>query len=1205
MSLRHLVFVLLLVGFGAEVRCQNSKENADFKLALNLYNDSLFDLAAEQMKQFIASYPNTAQGIEARFYLGLTQLKLQRYDDARMTFQTFALTYQDNPKAPEAWWNVGESYAAIQNYREAALGFERVKVFHPKSKLAPDALVRAGAYFSMAGERENARRVLRIVLQEYPASSAVLSARTNLAKIYFDEGNLEQAQSELKRVIEGDPSPDAKAQALMILGNIQQSTGKGEQAKAQYQEIITRYKTTSAVQGAYVSLGKLLASSGKPAEAIDNFKKALAEKSHTDSSLIREATLEMGSAYASLKDYSNAVTSYEKYLAEGPADERTADVLWKIARTSARGKIFKKSNDACNRILKSGSPDQLKRRAQLLLAVNAQEQKNPALAIQLLGEFAGSYPDDPTTPAVVFRMASITEKELRDPRRAAPIYESLPARFQRSPLVDDALAGAARCFEQLKEFDRALILEREITEKYPASEFVPGVRDRIATIEIFEAKDKDAGLEKLAALVGDVVAQKDKPGLPFRLGEIYFQDLKNYPAAAAQMTNALEAGLTDPRAREARYLRAKSLEYMSRRDEKQRPAAIEAYQEFLQSSATDARSTDAALALFTLRATTATGAYSSAAEILARFPEFPRRDAILLRIGILQEKADSTAAALQTYTELIDAYPLSPSAEEAGYRRFGLLVRTGPLDSAITAGDAYNAAHPSGPNTATVTARLADIALERQNAARAAGLYQHLTTEFFYSSLAPQAQTHLADARASNGDYTEAIALYNELMKQQRENLLDEKEVDPDLLLALGKAQYLSGSFKEAKTSLFQLLEHERTGPRAGEAYYTLGVIARSQGALEAATGYFRLAGTVAPGAGATRDIANLLYDSGEYTDAIRQYTQLSQTAKADSDRQYYDARIILARLRSDDAGPAEKEIAAFTKKYSDARADFAAFELEKGNFAFRKNDYPRALKSYQVVTGKYDDTPSAPEGLYWTGKTLEATNKTLDAIESFTRLLQDYPDAPIAPRAHLALGNIYYRLEKWDESIKSYRRIVDNPKADPALLPFAMSNLIETYETAGANDAALALTRKYLDLYPNSEDNLDKRIKIGILYERLGYYDQAVLHLQALLDEAGSDLEGEIRYYIAEANYNKGDYQQAILDFLKVPYLVTKKGKIDWTANSLYMSGQSYEKMGRYDQALIMYQQILDRSGIDETFKIAARKEIDRVKLVLKKKTN
>ncbi len=241
---------------------------------------------------------------------------------------------------------------------------------------------------------------------------------------------------------------------------------------------------------------------------------------------------------------------------------------------------------------------------------------------------------------------------------------------------------------------------------------------------------------------------------------------------------------------------------------------------------------------------------------------------------------------------------------------------------------------------------------------------------------------------------------------------------------------------------------------------------------------------------------------------------------------------------------------------------------------------------------------------MYWIAKTLEATDHPAEAIQQLETLLQKHPDAPIIPRAHLALGNLHYGKEKWDEAIKHYKMVVDDPNADPDLLPSAMSNLIETYEGAGAFDGALSLTRKYLELYPNSEDALDKKIKIGILYDRLGYYDQAVLQLQALLDEAGSDLEGELRYYIAEANYNKGDYQQAILDFLKVPYLVTKKGKIDWTANALYMSGQSYEKMGRFDQALTMYRQIVDRTGIDESFKAAARKEIDRVKAVVKKKT-
>jgi hypothetical protein len=50
-------------------------------------------------------------------------------------------------------------------------------------------------------------------------------------------------------------------------------------------------------------------------------------------------------------------------------------------------------------------------------------------------------------------------------------------------------------------------------------------------------------------------------------------------------------------------------------------------------------------------------------------------------------------------------------------------------------------------------------------------------------------------------------------------------------------------------------------------------------------------------------------------------------------------------------------------------------------------------------------------------------------------------------------------------------------------------------------------------------------------------------------------------------------------------------------------MCGQSYEKMSKYDQALTMYKQILDRKDTDMQFKTAAQKEIERVKTILDKK--
>ena len=1201
-----LIFTLvLLLIVGPTGFAQNSKENADFKLAINLFNDGLFDLAAEQLKQFIATYPTTPQGIDARFYLGLTQLKLKRFDDARLTFQTFALTYQDNPKAPEAWWNVGESYAAVKNYKEAALAYERVKVFHPKSKSAPDALLRAARNFNLAGERDNARRVLRTILQEYATSAAVLPARTLLGEMYFDEGNLDQAQSELKRVIEGDPSPDAKAQALLILGNIDQAMGKVDQAQSNYQEIIAKYKSSSAIQGAYVNLGRLLSSSGKNAEAVDNFKKALAEKTGLDSLLTREALISLGDAYVSLRQFNDAVGAYDKYVNSNPLDEQVPEVLWKEALASSKGGNFRRSNDECNLLLKSNAPDALKRRAQLKLGRNAEDQKNFITAVQYYEAFVDRHPDDAVTPAIVLHCGELAEKSLRDPRKGAATYGLLLSRYRHSPLVDDALAGAARCHEQLKEFDQALTSYREIADRFPASEFRQVSLERIRMIETFEAKDKDAGLEKLALLVGDVVGEKDKQGLSFRLGEIYYIDLKNYAAAAAQFTSAIAGGMDEARAAEAAWMRARSLEFLSWKDAKFRPQAVDAFRSFLQAHPADSRRDSALLSFFNLSATSPAGARRAFDTVTAISPSFTHRDAMLMTLGAMEEKADSLPEALATFSTIVGNFRSSPYAEEAADHRLDLLFRTGLADSALVEGTTFVATYPSGPFTANLLSRLASLCLKRGDARRALEFYQKLTSDFAYTSVASDSRRPLADTYLAAENFESAIALYSELLDQEANDPLDDSLADPAILLALGRSYNLAGKAGEAKKYLFQLLARERTGELAGAAYNTLGMIYRTEGEMDVATGYFKQAEQASPSSTASRDIANLFFENGEYPDAIRQYTLLLQASENDTDRQYYDARIIIARIRNGELATADKAVAAFSQKYKATDEDNAAFELEKGTLLFRKKDYAGALKILTRVTSKYEETSSGPPAMYWIGKSLEATGKAEDAVNQLDDLIKAYPQSPITARAYLALGNIYYNAEKWDESIRNYRKIVDDPKADPALLPFAMSNLIETYEIAGINDAALSLTRKYLELYPNNDDSFDKRIKIGILYGKLGYYDQSVLQLQSLLDEAGSDLEGEIRYYIAEANYNKGDYQQAILDFLKVPYLVTKKGKIDWTANSLYMSGQSYEKMGRYDQAITMYQQIIDRTGIDPTFKAAAGKEIDRVKLVLKKKPN
>ncbi len=125
--------------------------------------------------------------------------------------------------------------------------------------------------------------------------------------------------------------------------------------------------------------------------------------------------------------------------------------------------------------------------------------------------------------------------------------------------------------------------------------------------------------------------------------------------------------------------------------------------------------------------------------------------------------------------------------------------------------------------------------------------------------------------------------------------------------------------------------------------------------------------------------------------------------------------------------------------------------------------------------------------------------------------------------------------------------------------------------------------------------------MNLGVYYYQLRYFDQAITHLESLLSEATPDDQAEIRYYIGESYYYKGEFTQAALEFLKVPFLVVGKTEINWTGAAYYMAGKSYEALSKFDLALGMYQKILDTPGIDSREKGQAAKEIDRVKALLK----
>jgi len=480
-------------------------------------------------------------------------------------------------------------------------------------------------------------------------------------------------------------------------------------------------------------------------------------------------------------------------------------------------------------------------------------------------------------------------------------------------------------------------------------------------------------------------------------------------------------------------------------------------------------------------------------------------------------------------------------------------------------------------------------------------LFKTLRENFYYTNYFTNAESLEIESLISSKKNVEAIDLISSMLSERNKNIFEKRNFASQFSKLANVYDNEKNTIK-AREYYLKSLSFDHTSNDAAQVFFNLGTLERNAGNNELAAKYFRQASALGATGTAQQNIADLLFDTEQYVEAIRQYEELKKNVQNDSLKKLFEERIIIAKLRSDNLLGANPLADEFKKNYPNDTTGNARLEIERARYFIRQSNLQTSAKILDGLLVKKVNNNIIAEALYWKGKIFEAKEKPDSAEKMYRRAISVSTTADVIPRAILSLGNIAYNNEQYDSAVSLYQRVLGFQDKANDILPLAMSNLIEAFQSLRLFDAALKATRDFIAAFPNDESVLSKRINIGVLYTRLGYYEQAVVHFQKLLDDYGTEIEAEVRYDIGETYYYKEDFQQAILEFLKVPYLVTKKTKIDWTATSLYMAGQSYEKLSKYDNAIDMYQQIIDRSGIDAMFKASAKKEIDRVKNILKK---
>jgi tetratricopeptide (TPR) repeat protein len=160
----------------------------------------------------------------------------------------------------------------------------------------------------------------------------------------------------------------------------------------------------------------------------------------------------------------------------------------------------------------------------------------------------------------------------------------------------------------------------------------------------------------------------------------------------------------------------------------------------------------------------------------------------------------------------------------------------------------------------------------------------------------------------------------------------------------------------------------------------------------------------------------------------------------------------------------------------------------------------------------------------YYLGKIHLDAGKLKEARAAFKKSHERQPDFSQAVNA---LGVIYEEEEKYNEAISLYKKHLEKNQMDNVIL----SRMVH----------ALFLKERYKEVIPYAErlsdiepDNLNLKVKLGILYTDAKQYPEALSVFKELLQSAPQS--DKILYYMGAIHQEMQDWQQSIEYFNQIP---------------------------------------------------------------------
>ncbi len=859
----------------------------------------------------------------------------------------------------------------------------------------------------------------------------------------------------------------------------------------------------------------------------------------------------VGSAWFNAGDYGKAIIAFKNYQAKFPSGSRALDVAFGLAQSQLANKNY---GEAAALFAALESDPRFRDQALFLQATAQKEGGKPDQAIATLEKLAGG---ELRTGAAIRGAMSLAQLYVQGkaPEKAVAMVAKLNRHIARVDNIVELSAMTVRLGDDLYQQQRYAEALECYRAAYPKEQIVRMQNERIAAMQ--KRIDDNLG------------AARADPSQMSQLGAITSQ-LK---ADIARSQQLLEEFDKLPNVTPAIYVRLARCFYETDR----KWEAVVVYQELLDRYADSPEHEPALFGLIVALAEVNQGkrAMARCEEYLRDFKEGPNAETVgyLLGAGALQ--ANDPVAAEGYFTRMLETQPKTSYREQIRYLLGNAKLMAGKYDEAKAEYEGYLKDFPKGASVEDVEYRLALTSLF-------GGKYEEAMKGLNAYVAKHKDGAFVADARYRLAVCKYAAALYDEVIAECKswQTQFPKHEQTGEVLALLADAYAASERDDEAVTAYIDSYKAATTDEVLSYSLFAASKLLQKRDRWDKVSDLFAEFIQAKPD---HPSVLTALYwigkakaREGQLDEAKRITADTIKKYIGDPQREAVEMLISqLAQLC------AKKKRAVPPPETAPAPEPSAGLEASAAATPAPAPPPPPEIDpgiELEALLGERgaDDSPTAKARIiYAKAEVARLRRQPTEEEQQIGAIAEGFKPEELSPMLLGRVGDYLFAQRKPDEAAKFYQRLNDEfPKSEH--VDFAYNGLGEIALARNQLEKALRYFTDGTDKIAAAQKLKEITVGKGKTLLALGRLDEArkVFEQVASVREWRGEATAFSVYSLGEIEARQGRWAEANVLFQRV-YVGYRKF-LPWVAKAYIRSGESFEKLGKTQEAANTYREML-----------------------------